>query len=124
MAYLAGENKPRICGTSTLLRTCRLIKIPIAALERASEMCKLNFDRAFLRVLVERLTLANSRLTAPDGCGLPSLVLRENDYSVSPTSFTRDGRLLDSDAGRRAARAKLWLPDIASYAGACRRSSR
>jgi serine/threonine protein kinase len=62
MAYLAGENKPRIADVDAA-SDVRLIKIPIAALERASEMCKLNFDRAFLRVLVERLTLANSRLT-------------------------------------------------------------
>jgi len=41
----------------------RIIRIPIAALERSSEICRLNFDRAFLRVLVERLTVANSRLT-------------------------------------------------------------
>jgi serine/threonine protein kinase len=62
MAYLAGENKPRIADVIAASNV-RLIKIPIAALERASEMCRLNFDRAFLRVLVERLTLANSRLT-------------------------------------------------------------
>ena len=30
---------------------------------QVSELCRLNFDRAFLRVLVERLTLANSKLT-------------------------------------------------------------
>jgi CRP-like cAMP-binding protein len=62
MAYLAGENKPRIADVIAAADV-RLIKIPIAALERASEMCRLNFDRSFLRVLVERLTLANSRLT-------------------------------------------------------------
>ena len=60
--HLAGENKPRIADVIAASNV-RLIKIPIAALERASEMCKLNFDRSFLRVLVERLTLANSRLT-------------------------------------------------------------
>ncbi|MCC7483671.1 MAG: protein kinase [Burkholderiales bacterium] len=62
MAYLAGENKPRVADVVAASEV-RLIKIPIAALERASEICRLNFDRAFLRVLVERLTLANSRLT-------------------------------------------------------------
>ncbi|MDP2239406.1 MAG: serine/threonine-protein kinase [Burkholderiales bacterium] len=40
-----------------------MIRIGIEALERASELCRLNFDRSFLRILVERLTLANSHLT-------------------------------------------------------------
>ncbi len=40
----------------------RMIKIAITALERATEVCRLNFDRAFLRVLVERLMVANSKL--------------------------------------------------------------
>jgi serine/threonine protein kinase len=62
MAYLAGENKPRIADVIAASEV-RLIKIPIQNLERATEICRLNFDRAFLRVLVERLTLANSRLT-------------------------------------------------------------
>ena len=62
MAYLAGENKPRIADV-VAASDVRLIKIPIKALERASEICRLNFDRSFLRVLVERLTVANSRLT-------------------------------------------------------------
>jgi serine/threonine protein kinase len=62
MAYLGGENKPRIADV-VAATDVRLIKIPIAALERAGEICRLNFDRAFLRVLVERLTLANSKLT-------------------------------------------------------------
>ena len=62
MAYLAGENKPRTADV-VAATDVRLIKIPIAALERASEICRLNFDRSFLRVLVERLTVANSRLT-------------------------------------------------------------
>jgi hypothetical protein len=39
-----------------------MVRIPVAALERMSELTRLNFDRAFLRVLVERLTLANSKL--------------------------------------------------------------
>ena len=62
MAYLGGEFKPRIADVVAASEV-RMIKIPIAALERATELCRLNFDRAFLRVLVERLTVANSRLT-------------------------------------------------------------
>jgi hypothetical protein len=62
MAYLGGEFKPRIADV-VASNEVRMIKIPIAALERSTELCRLNFDRAFLRVLVERLTVANSRLT-------------------------------------------------------------
>jgi len=32
--------------------------------DRASETCRHRFDRAFIAILVERLTLANTRLTA------------------------------------------------------------
>src|SRR5688572_9894866 len=62
MAYLGGEGKPRVADV-VAASEARIIRIPIAALERSSEICRLNFDRAFLRVLVERLTVANSRLT-------------------------------------------------------------
>jgi hypothetical protein len=40
----------------------RMIKISIKALEHASEICRLNFDRTYLRILVERLAAANSKL--------------------------------------------------------------
>jgi serine/threonine protein kinase len=61
MAYLGAPGKLRtadVIATSEL----RIVKIPVAALERMTELTRLNFDRAFLRVLVERLTLANSKL--------------------------------------------------------------
>lgn len=61
MAYLGGAGKVRTADVVAVGET-RLMKIPVAALGRASEICRLNFDRAFLRVLVERLTLANSKL--------------------------------------------------------------
>jgi serine/threonine protein kinase len=61
MAYLGGGGKVRTADV-VAAADVRMIKIPVAALERATEVCRLNFDRAFLRVLVERLTLANSRL--------------------------------------------------------------
>jgi eukaryotic-like serine/threonine-protein kinase len=62
MAYLGGENTPRIADV-VAASELSIIRISVAALERASEICRLNFDRAFLRVLVARLTVANSRLT-------------------------------------------------------------
>jgi eukaryotic-like serine/threonine-protein kinase len=62
MAYLSGENKVRTADVVAASES-RMVRIPIAALERASEICRLNFDRAFLQVLVARLTVANSKLT-------------------------------------------------------------
>jgi CRP-like cAMP-binding protein len=61
MAYLSGGNVRT--ADVVAVDEVQMIKIPVAALGRASEMCRLNFDRAFLRVLVERLQLANSKLT-------------------------------------------------------------
>ena len=61
MAYLGAPGKLRtadVIATSEM----RMIRLACDALERMTEMTRLNFDRAFLRVLVERLTLANSKL--------------------------------------------------------------
>ena len=62
MAYLGDSGKMRTADVIAA-SNARMLKIPVSALERVSELCRLNFDRAFLRVLVERLTLANSKLT-------------------------------------------------------------
>jgi len=62
MAYL-GEGARLRTADVIAASDARMLKIPVSALERVSELCRLNFDRAFLRVLVERLTLANSKLT-------------------------------------------------------------
>jgi hypothetical protein len=62
MAYLGEGSKVRTADVIAA-SNARMLKIPVLALERVSELCRLNFDRAFLRVLVERLTLANSKLT-------------------------------------------------------------
>ncbi|MBI4205332.1 MAG: protein kinase [Betaproteobacteria bacterium] len=62
MAYLGEGGKVRTADVIAA-SDARMLKIPVSALERVSELCRLNFDRAFLRVLVERLTLANSKLT-------------------------------------------------------------
>ena len=61
MAYLGAPGKLRIADVIAA-RELRMVRIPVEALERMSELTRLNFDRAFLRVLVERLTLANSKL--------------------------------------------------------------
>ena len=61
MAYLGESGKVRTADV-TAASDARMLRIPVSALERVSELCRLNFDRAFLRVLVERLTHANSKL--------------------------------------------------------------
>jgi serine/threonine protein kinase len=61
MAYLGAPGKLRTADVIAA-GELRMVKIPVAALERMTELTRLNFDRAFLRVLVERLTLANSKL--------------------------------------------------------------
>jgi hypothetical protein len=46
------------------MSTATVITVPTESLRRASDACRHSFDRAFLRILVERLTLANTRLTS------------------------------------------------------------
>jgi eukaryotic-like serine/threonine-protein kinase len=63
MAYLSKTSKERIADVSTM-RDSRVITIRTEDLERASDACRNRFDRAFMAILVERLTLANTRLIA------------------------------------------------------------
>ncbi|MEZ5615659.1 MAG: serine/threonine-protein kinase [Rhodocyclaceae bacterium] len=63
MAYLSEAAATRGADVTTL-REATVISVPTAALRRASDACRHSFDRAFLRILVERLSLANTRLTA------------------------------------------------------------
>ncbi len=63
MAYLAEEAGTRGADVSTM-RESTVITVPTEALRRASDACRHSFDRAFLRILVERLSLANTRLTS------------------------------------------------------------
>ena len=42
----------------------RIIRIKAEDLDQASDVCRHRFDRAFMGILVERLTLANTRLTS------------------------------------------------------------
>jgi hypothetical protein len=41
-----------------------LIEIKAAALQKATDACQKQFNQAFLRILIDRLTWANSRLSA------------------------------------------------------------
>ena len=63
MAYLSRENKMRGADASTLSDT-KIITIKTKALQTASDGTRHSFDRAFLTILVDRLALANQRLTA------------------------------------------------------------
>jgi len=62
MAYLSEERR-RGADVSTM-SDAKIIKIPTAALSSASDATRHHFDRAFLSILVERLTMANVRLSS------------------------------------------------------------
>jgi eukaryotic-like serine/threonine-protein kinase len=61
MAYLGEPGSLRSADVVAATEV-RMIKISVKALERASELCRLNFDRTYLRILVGRLAAANSKL--------------------------------------------------------------
>jgi CRP-like cAMP-binding protein len=63
MAYLSRNGRKRTADVSSM-SPARIIKIRAEDLDRASDVCRHRFDRAFMTILVERLTLANTRLTA------------------------------------------------------------
>ncbi|MDH4150626.1 MAG: serine/threonine-protein kinase [Betaproteobacteria bacterium] len=62
MAYLGEAGNLRSADV-VAATDVRMIKINVKALEHASEICLLKFDRAYLRILVERLAAANSKLS-------------------------------------------------------------
>jgi len=61
MACLGSPDKLRTADVIAA-QGVRYIKIPAAAFERATEACRIKFERVFLRVLVERLMQANAKL--------------------------------------------------------------
>ena len=63
MAYLSLTSHAR-GATVTASADSRILRIPVASLEQASVSCRSKFDRAFIGILVERLNLANTRLTS------------------------------------------------------------
>jgi serine/threonine protein kinase len=62
MAYLSRKNKLRGADVASVGEV-QVIIIRTADFELASESCKNRFDKAFLAILVERLTLSNARFT-------------------------------------------------------------
>ena len=63
MAYLSRTGNERTADVATMSDS-RIIRIKAEDLDRASDVCRHRFDRAFMGILVERLTLANTRLTS------------------------------------------------------------
>ena len=63
MAYLSTEGHAR-GATVGASRDSRVVRVRVADLEQATIACRSKFDRAFLGILVERLNLANTRLTS------------------------------------------------------------
>lgn len=63
MAYLSRTGNARGADVATMSQS-RVIRIRTVDLDAASESCRHRFDHAFMEILVERLALANTRLTA------------------------------------------------------------
>ena len=63
MAYLSLSGQMRGATVAAGAET-RLLRVRVADLEQASVSCRSKFDRAFIGILVDRLNLANTRLTS------------------------------------------------------------
>jgi tRNA A-37 threonylcarbamoyl transferase component Bud32 len=63
MAYLAAERRERT-ATVAASKDAHIVRVSTAELDQASVTCRSHFDRAFIGILVERLNLANTRLTS------------------------------------------------------------
>jgi serine/threonine protein kinase len=62
MAYLSKDAQVRGADVS-VLSDAKIISVPTQKLAQASDACRHHFDRAFLAILTERLTMANMRLS-------------------------------------------------------------
>ena len=62
MAYISRQTGSVRSADVVALSESRVITIHNEDLDRASDICRHKFDRAFMAILVERLSLANSRL--------------------------------------------------------------
>jgi serine/threonine protein kinase len=62
MAYLSKTAPVRVADV-TVMGDAKVISVPTPNLEQASDACRHKFDRAFMEILVERLTMANIRLS-------------------------------------------------------------
>ena len=62
MAYISREAGSERSADVVTLSDARVITIYNSDLDQASDVCRHKFDRAFMAILVERLSLSNSRL--------------------------------------------------------------
>jgi len=62
MAYLQKAGQRRGADV-TVMTDAKIISVPTDRLDQASDACRHHFDRAFMEMLVERLTMANIRLS-------------------------------------------------------------
>ena len=62
MAYIARESGSMRTADVIAMSESRVITIRNDDLDRASDVCRHKFDRAFMAILVERLSLSNTRL--------------------------------------------------------------
>ena len=62
MAYLSRHEHARGADV-TVAEDASIISVPTLKLNQASEACRHKFDRAFMEILVERLSMANLRLS-------------------------------------------------------------
>ena len=62
MAYLSKDEQLRGADV-TVTTVSKIISVPTQKLAQASDACRYKFDRAFMEILVERLTMANARLS-------------------------------------------------------------
>jgi CRP-like cAMP-binding protein len=62
MAYLSRREPVRGADVA-VMSDASIISVPTAQLAQASDACRHHFDRAFMEILVERLTMANLRLS-------------------------------------------------------------
>jgi len=62
MAYLSKDEHLRGADV-TVMTESKIISVPTQKLAQASDACRHKFDRAFMEILVERLTMANARLS-------------------------------------------------------------
>jgi serine/threonine protein kinase len=62
MAYLSKSGQARGADV-TVMTDAKIISVPTEKLAEASDACRHKFDRAFMQILVERLSMANIRLS-------------------------------------------------------------
>ncbi len=63
MSYLQKGEQQRRSADVSVMTEAKIISVPTGKLDAASEGCRHKFDRAFMAMLVERLIMANIRLS-------------------------------------------------------------